>query len=159
MTRFGIWLLGMFLAAVATGCAIPRRQHVVIERYASAACVAPSSERPQSVREWNAKIQSGPGREIRIVGHQRVSGIVVARDDRTGQEHVVANADDYIYPADIRATTDFSRIFVKASGLAGGLWHETWLYEYDLVNFRQVAKIRVDPLVLPPECGGGAANR
>lgn len=68
---------------------------------------------------------------------------------------MVANAGDYIYPADVRTSADFGRVFVKADGLAGGLWRETWLFEYDVLKYRQVAKVRVDPAVLPPECPGG----
>jgi hypothetical protein len=44
------------------------------------------------------------------------------------------------------------RLYVKASGLAGGIRKETWLYEYDLKNRKQVRKQLVDPSVLSEDC-------
>ncbi len=93
------------------------------------------------------------------MAHQRVSGRVVARDDRTGEERIVADAGDYIYPADLRTNSQRDRLFVKASGLAGGLWHETWLFEYDIVQNHQTDKVRVKPSALPPECPAGPVDR
>jgi hypothetical protein len=45
-----------------------------------------------------------------------------------------------------------SILVVKAAGLAGDIWYETWLYEYDLDGRRQLSKVLVDPSVLPEEC-------
>jgi hypothetical protein len=80
-----------------------------------------------------------------------VGGRIVARDNRTGAESVVASSGDYVYPSDVR-TDGQSRLYVKTSGLAGGMWRETWLFEYDLERGERVAKLKVDPEVLPPEC-------
>jgi hypothetical protein len=154
MTFPRITVLVTLSATVASGCAIPRKQHVLIDRYAAAPCLRLSSQSTTQppVREWNATVRTERQREFRILGRQSVGGSVTARDQRTGEEHIVARAGDYVYPADVRVSSDFSRIFVKADGLAGGMWRETWLYEYDLVQLRQVSKVRVDPAVLPPEC-------
>ena len=149
-------LAALIVAVVATGCAVPKRQHRLIDHYAAAACVALSTTptvRPP-VREWDAMVRTSRGQALRLSGAQAVSGRIVARDE-TGTVHVVADAGDYVYPDDVRADAETDRVFVKASGLAGGLFSETWLFEYDLRNFRQVGKIRVDPTVLPPECPGG----
>src|SRR5262249_35470080 len=132
------------------------RQHPVIDRYKTAACLpllAESRVQP-SVREWDAPVRTASGTELVISGYQAVGGAVVARDKRTGATHVVANAGDYVYPADVRTSSDFTRVYVKAAGLAGGLSEETWLFEYDLTEYRQLNKIPVDPSVLPPECPG-----
>jgi hypothetical protein len=140
-----------------SGCALPRRQHPVIDRYKAADCL-PLLAEPRvkpPVREWDATVRTRTGSEIAISGYQAVSGRIVARDKRTGEAHVVATAGDYVYPADVRISSDFARVYVKADGLAGGLWHETWLFEYDLTQYRQLDRIRVDPSVLPAECPGG----
>lgn len=141
------------VAVVTAGCAVPRRQHRVIDRYAAAACLAlsttPHVQPP--VREWDAVVRTSRGQALRLSGAQTVGGRIVARDER-GTVHVVADAGDYVYPDDVRTSAETDRIFVKASGLGGGMFSETWLFEYDLENLRQVDKIRVDPAVLPPEC-------
>ena len=147
-------------ACVLTGCAAPVRQHPLIDRYTGAACLPllKESRVQPPVREWEVTLRPSGGGEVTLMGAQTVSGAIVARDSRTGVTHVVAAAGDYVYPADVRTTTDFGRVYVKAKGLAGGIWHETWLFEYDLVQHRQLAKARVDPRVLPPECPGGPAS-
>lgn len=114
MTKLRLLVCVVVLAVTVAGCAIPRRHHVLIDRYTAATCIALSSG---AMREWNTTLRPGPAREVRIIGHQRVSGMVVARDERTGEEHMVANAGDYIYPADVRTSPDFGRVFVKADGL------------------------------------------
>jgi len=43
-----------------------------------------------------------------------------------------------------------------AAPRTGGLWHETWLFEYDLVQNHQADKVRVKPSVLPLECPAGS---
>jgi len=45
-----------------------------------------------------------------------------------------------------------AQLIVKATGLAGGIWHQTWLFEYDLDARRELAKVLVDRGVLPSEC-------
>src|SRR5262249_24562065 len=130
LTAFGVLCL-------ASACAVPRRQHPVIDRYKTAACLpllAESRVQP-SVREWDAPVRTASGTELVISGYQAVGGAVVARDKRTGATHVVANAGDYVYPADVRTSSDFTRVYVKAAGLAGGLSEETWLFEYDLTEY------------------------
>ena len=69
-----------------------------------------------------------------------------------GQLQTAAKPGDYIYPSDVRLNATLGRLYVKASGLAAGIWHATWLYEYDLQKRKQLQKRRVDPSVLPPEC-------
>jgi hypothetical protein len=152
--------LMLLLAVPLAGCATPRRQHPVIDRYRAAAClpVLAGSQPAAPSRQWDVVVRPSGGSEVRLSGYQAVNGAIVARDERTGRTHVVANAGDYVYPADVRASRDFRHVYVKAAGLAGGMWHETWLFEYDLGGYRQVGKVRVDPTVLPPECPAGASE-
>ena len=79
-------------------------------------------------------------------------GRITLQYEADGREVVAVDAGDYIYPDDVRLNEGRDRLYVKASGLAGGIWHETRLYEYDLVKRRQVRKTRVHPDVIPPEC-------
>jgi hypothetical protein len=52
----------------------------------------------------------------------------------------------------VRLNDRRDRLYVKASGLAGGVSDQTWLYEYDLQKRQQVRRERVQPDSLPAEC-------
>ena len=61
---------------VMIGCALPRRQHPVIDRYKGADCLPLLAEpRVQPpVREWDATVRTSTGSEIAISGYQAVGG-------------------------------------------------------------------------------------
>jgi hypothetical protein len=65
---------------------------------------------------------------------------------------VAVSPGDDIYPTDVRTDSARTHLYVKAQGLAGGISEQTWLYDYDLQQRRQVARLLVDPRGLPPEC-------
>jgi hypothetical protein len=160
MNRTRVLIL-LAVACFLHGCSLPRRQHAVIDAYKTAVCVpvlAQSEIRPPSVRAWDATVRTGSGTSVVLSGYQGPGAGIVAKEVRTGEIHVVADAGDYVYPADVRTTADFARVYVKADGLAGGISRETWLFEYDLTQFRELNRVRVEPSVLPPECPGGPAT-
>ena len=70
----------------------------------------------------------------------------------TGRVSVAANEGDYVYPSDVRIDHRTDHLYVKASGLAGGLQHQTWLIDYDLRGQEQVDHRLVADEVLPAEC-------
>ncbi|MGE5113593.1 MAG: hypothetical protein ACM3JB_22240 [Acidobacteriaceae bacterium] len=74
------------------------------------------------------------------------------RNLKTDRESEAANAGDYVYPSDVRFNAQGNLLFVKASGLAAGINHETWLFEYDLLGQRLLEQRRVEDSALPPEC-------
>ena len=81
-----------------------------------------------------------------------VGGRVVVQYLAGGPKVEAANAGDYIYPSDIRLDSPNDLLYVKASGLAGGISYETWLFEYDLRGQKLVSHRRVRGDVLPAEC-------
>lgn len=81
-----------------------------------------------------------------------VGGRIQVQNLVTGQVFEAANAHDYIYPSDVRINAQRDLLFVKASGLAGGIWQQTWLFEYDLRNQKTVTRLKVADAVLPEEC-------
>jgi hypothetical protein len=87
-----------------------------------------------------------------VIGSQMPGGRIIARYVTTGREVEVANAGDYVYPADVRYDRQENLLFVKASGLAAGIFHETWLFKYDLGRHRLVERRRVADSALPTEC-------
>jgi hypothetical protein len=81
-----------------------------------------------------------------------VDGRIIVRYQPDGPEVVAADAGDYVYPSDVRINQAQTILVVKATALAGGIRHETWLYEYDLEGQRQLSKVLADPTVLGDEC-------
>lgn len=65
---------------------------------------------------------------------------------------LAANAGDYVYPSDVRMDHKNDHLYVKASGLAGGIQHQTWLFDYDLRGQLAAARQQVINDALPPEC-------
>jgi hypothetical protein len=70
-----------------------------------------------------------------------------------GAQQVAGDAGDYEYPDDVRLDSAGELLYVKASGSrAVGVEMQTWLFEYNLRERRQLGQARVDPDVLPKEC-------
>ena len=81
-----------------------------------------------------------------------VGGTIVIRYEPDGRSVTAVQPGDYIYRKDVRLNDRRDRLYVKARGLAAGMWDETCLYEYDLQNEKQLRKERVHPDALPAEC-------
>src|SRR3954471_11798784 len=100
--------------------------------------------------ERNSAVIGGMNPTIR--GAHTVGGTITVGYGPDRAELIAVRPGDYIYPSDVRVDSAGGLLYVKARGIAGGLWKETWLYEYDLVRRQQVSKLLVDPNVLPREC-------
>ncbi len=87
-----------------------------------------------------------------VSGAQIPGGRISVRYLTTGRESVAANAGDYVYPSDLRLNAQDDLLYVKASGLAGGIRQETWLFKYDLHGQRLVERRQVVNDSLPAEC-------
>jgi hypothetical protein len=103
-------------------------------------------------REWNAALRLNDGSGVLITGAQMVGGRIDVQFLATGRVSVAANEGDYVYPSDVRIEHRTDHLYVKASGLAGGLQHQTWLIDYDLRGQEQVDHRLVADEVLPAEC-------
>lgn len=103
-------------------------------------------------RGWDAPITIEGGVTATVEGAQMVGGRIIIRYDRDGAVVTAVNHGDYIYPDDVRLNDSHDRLYVKASGLAGGISQQTWLHEYDLKARKELHKQFVDPGVLPDEC-------
>lgn len=135
--------------AAISGCMIPLKTPV-IQRYGAAACVLPSPH--PKVRMWDAQLTLRDGSEVVVSGASMAGGLVSIRYKATGQSLVAANAGDYIYPEDVRFDGLRDLLYVKASGLAGGTWQQTWLFEYDLHAHRLLVRQRVPEKALAADC-------
>ena len=103
-------------------------------------------------RTWDATLTLTDGSKVVVSGGQLPGGRITVRYLATGRELEAANAGDYVYPSDVRLDPQNNHLYVKASGLAGGIWSETWLFEYDLRGQRLVARRKVVNDALPTEC-------
>jgi hypothetical protein len=147
----------VLLSALLAGCSRPIRNGGIIDHYRAAECVPVKlgSEIYSPTREWDYTLKTREGESVYVSGAQVPGGQIDVRFSSDGKEAVAANAGDYIYPADVRFDRASQRLYVKASGspaVFGG--PETWLFEYDLRQRRQIGRALIDPLVLPQECPG-----
>ena len=126
----------------------------LIARYSAAACVPPLASAQPRTRQWKSTLTLGDGSAVLVRGAEMAGGRVTVTDPRTGRVYIAANAGDYLYPADIRVNIRDGLLYVKAQGLAGGIWEQAWLFEYDLHAHRQIARSKVKPSALPVECSG-----
>jgi hypothetical protein len=133
----------------------------IIDRYRLATCVAPLTA-PKRItpltREWDAVISLRDGASVTVFGYQAVGGSIELRYSPSGVHEVAASSGDYVYPTDVRVSADDRVLYVKTSGLGAGIWQETWLFEYDLADRKQLGRVQVDPSVLPPECARARPN-
>jgi hypothetical protein len=152
---------GCFLALVLAGagvsgtaCGRPLRSGVLIDAYRAADCVGPTFARgvKPPTRGWDTRIAIAGGSAAIVEGADMVSGDIRLRYEPDREEIVAVDPGDYISPHDVRLNRSRDRLYVKARGAAAGVWQQTWLYEYDLLNRREVRRNRVHPDALPPEC-------
>jgi hypothetical protein len=109
-------------------------------------------------REWNASLSLPDGTRVNVFGYQAVGGAIEVRYSPSGIRAVAARSGDYVYPADVRVSSNGTILYVKTAGLGAGILHETWLFEYDLASRRQLRRTQVDPAAVPPECPVGQSK-
>src|SRR6185437_8619758 len=83
------------------GCHFRAASHgPIIEGYKAAACI-PVLQTPDS-RSWETPVTLSNGSKVMIFGSETPGGRVIAQYVTTGRQVEVANAGDYVYPADVR---------------------------------------------------------
>jgi hypothetical protein len=93
------------------------------------------------------------GGRVHVDGAEMPGGRISVKYAVDGREEIAANSGDYIYPADVRFAAARDLLYVKTSGAPAAFGeNQTWLFEYDLRQRRQTARVLVDPTVLPDEC-------
>lgn len=154
--RTGPWTVVLWasIACCTTGCQGPASDAPLIRRYVSATCIPVSVNHSVGppTRQWYTELRLHNGSTVIVSGMQMPGGRIDVRDGASGRESIAANAGDYVYPSDVRVDRQNDHLYVKASGLAGGLQHQTWLFDYDLRAQRSVARLQVLDNGLPPEC-------
>lgn len=132
----------------------PVSEAPIIEHYKGATCIS-FSRNPGIIphtREWDTNLTLGNGSKVTVIGAQIPGGQIVVRYPASGRTVVAANAGDYVYPSDVRIDAQNDLLYVKASGLAGGLRQQTWLFEYDLKSEHLVSRQQVVDGGLPAQC-------
>jgi hypothetical protein len=142
------------VAATMLGCSRPSTNSPLFGKYAAAACV-PFSATPKVqpyAREWDTVPVLSDGTQVTISAAQTPGrGVGVQYGGSETWEFAAAHRD-YVYPADIRIDGGNDLLYTKTSGWAGGIWHETWLFEFDLRQRRISNSALVADKALPGEC-------
>jgi hypothetical protein len=136
------------------GCNMASSHALIIDRYKAATCVPPfiMPEPSPDSREWNATLTLIDGSHAIVTGSQMPGGRVAVHYANSGGDVVAANAGDYVYPSDVRLNPQNDHLYIKASGLAAGIWQETWLFEFDLRAKKLLKRQKVADEALPTEC-------
>jgi hypothetical protein len=123
----------------------------LLANYKAAACISPR-KLDSATRIWDAEITITNGSKVTVKAASMVGGLVTVTYPASGEQVVAANAGDYVYPFDIRINNQNDQLYIVASGLAGGIWQRTVLFEYDLRARRQIARHGVKDKDLPTAC-------
>jgi hypothetical protein len=108
---------------------------------------------------WNYLLKTPEGLTVKITGTAIPGGNIEVAYLQGEVSGITADAGDYIYPADVRFDRANEHLYVKADGTPAAFGRrETWLFEIDLPQRRQVQKVRVEPSVLPEECPASDPN-
>jgi len=149
------------LAIACSPATAPMSDAPIIRRYGAAVCI-PFSANPKvtpHTREWSNTLTLRNGTEVLVRGAQIPGGRVVASYPAEHRDVVAADPGDYVYPSDVRLDAQNDLLYVKASGLAGGLTEQTWLFEYDLRGQHIIERRQVKNGVLPMECPDGSHSQ
>jgi hypothetical protein len=144
----------LYVAAACCMTACASSHAPIISRYSSAACI-PFSVRPQitpRTREWDTTLSLHDGSKVIVRGAQVVGGKIIVSYPATGQTVVAADAGDYVYPSDVRIDAQNDILYIKVYGLAGGMFEQTWLFEYDLHGHQIMERHKIKNGILPAEC-------
>jgi hypothetical protein len=130
----------------------------LLAKYKLATCLPYSGGSRAHERSWNTTLSLRDGSKVTVQGAARPGGGVGVTYDPPGQKYLAARPHDYIYPIDIRVDTQNDILYVAASGLAGGLWEQTWLFAFDLHERKPIARRKIRYQDLPTACSGGSAQ-
>jgi len=147
--------VALIILAGLTGCDRTVQTGAIIDRYNQAECIPVTLGNGSSspTRTWDYTLITLKAGTVQISGRAVPDGDIQLTDRSNGWSEIIAKAGEYIYPADVRFARDSNVLYVRANGMAvpfGG--NQTWLFEYDLSQRRQIQRVRVDPNVLTKEC-------
>ena len=154
MTTQSLAQVVFVIATSLPACSRTHRTGELIEHYSRANCIPVELTPDQPLRTWNHKIKTADGVDVEVFGEQGPGGRISVKFGGRDQAEA-ANAGDYIYPLDVRIDSGHTHLYIRARGRPAGSFSgasQTWLFEYDLRQRRQTARLRVDETVLPPEC-------
>ena len=142
------------LAVVSlVGCDRIVRTGAIIDQYSRAECIPVTNGSGSPARTWDYTLQTHEANSVQVYGRAVPGGRIGVKYPADGKDMVVADAGDFIYPADVRFDRPSGRLYVKAAGVTAAFnSDQTWLFEYDLLQRHSIHRVRVDPSVLPHEC-------
>lgn len=148
------WPPALLLALVASGCGsctVTSPDHPDVKSYVQADVVQPTWNPCiyESQPMWSQAVQVRPGLSVTLMARCCIGGRFEALYSDETAPREVGRPGDYVYPMDLRVDLNQMRAYGMASGLAGGIFQTTVIYEYDLVQRRAISKIEVDPRLLP----------
>ena len=145
----------------SAGCAITDSNAQIVKDYTAATCISPSVDprARNTTRVWRNTVILHDGSRVTIKGVQAPGGRIALVYPATNRETIAVDPGDYVYPSDVRLDNRREHLYIKAHGLAGGIFARTWLFEYDLAQHQLLKRIRVSADILPAECADQEAAK
>lgn len=98
---------------------------------------------PTVTNRWNQVVQPAGGAPITIEALSFFGNATVRYADES-TPRVVAPSEDYIWPQELRLGPGSRVLYVRTSGLGGGVFPTTKLYEFDLVKRTLITKVTIN---------------
>jgi hypothetical protein len=153
-TWSGRLLRGSLLAVLVAGgggCTVTDPSHPVVKSYLAAEVLTPTwshSIRP-SEPAWSHILDVGSGVTATVTAACCVGGRFRAQYSDEKEPRIIGIPGDYLYPRELRLDRIALRVYGMASGLAGGIYLKTVIFEFDLARRKAVAEVDVDLKILP----------
>ena len=144
----------VFLTGSSSACSRPARHDQLIDLYRDATCIPAglSSDMPP-MRTWDFKTRTHDGTDVHIVGGGGGPSGRVLVQFGSDRPTTAAHNGDYFVPADLRISAGNDRLYVKMTGVpASRRASQTWLFDFDLRQRKELRRLLVDQNALPPEC-------
>ena len=149
-------VLASVVLILSLGCGpeserITSQDHPTIREFVAARSVVPiwSKEVFPAAKQWNEVLNLGNNLTLRITALDTVGARFIGQYSDEKEHRLIGNPGDYVHPVDIRVNPALTRIFCKASGLAGGIQQVTILFEFDIHSRNLIHAYHVDPKFLP----------
>jgi hypothetical protein len=149
---FGCGSCEAWLRAGGGGPGTSDPNHPVVKSYLVATVVTPTWNPNISPSEpmWDLTLEPGNGQTVTVTAACCIGGRFLAKYGDETQPRIVGQPGDYVYPTELRVNRETRRVYGMARGLAGGIWHKTVIFEFDLVRRQQIGRVEVDDKILPP---------
>jgi hypothetical protein len=130
---------------------ITSSDHPTIREFVEARSLVPTWSKDvfPAAKQWNEVLKLGRNLTLRVTALDTVGARFIGQYSDEQEPRLIGNPGDYVHPVDIRVNSALTKVFCKASGLAGGVQQVTIVFEFDIHSRNLIHSYHVDPKFLP----------